>query len=257
MIPFRIGTTSYILPDEILPNVRYLADKVRDIELVLFEVDDDLSNLPSAEVISQLAELARENDLTYTVHLPLDLRLGSHGQEGHRALIKARGVMERTRPLDPWAYVVHLDGINSGAQSAWVERSARALEQAADWAGDPAHIAVENLEGHAEGLIEPVLDRVAVSRCVDVGHLWADGLDPIPLIRKALPRTRVIHLHGIAERDHRSLLHVPPGRLNPVLECLLRGNYRGVVTMEVFNEEDFVSSQAVLERAMKKLWAKS
>ena len=257
MMPFRIGTTSYILPDEILPNVRYLADKVRDIELVLFEVDDDLGNLPPVEVISELAVLAREHDLTYTVHLPLDLRLGSDGQEGRHALIKARGVMERTRPLDPWAYVVHLDGTNSGAHAAWVERSAGALEQAADWAGDPARIAVENLEGHAEGLIEPVLDRVAVSRCVDVGHLWVDGLDPIPYLRKALPRTRVIHLHGIAERDHRSLLHVPAEQLNLVLECLLRANYRGVVTMEVFNEEDFVSSQAVLERAMKELWARS
>lgn len=255
MIPFRLGTTSYILPDDILPNARYLADKVRDIELVLFEVDDEMSNLPAPEVVSELAELAREHDLTYTVHLPLDLRLGSEGQEGHRSLVKARGVMERTRPLHPWAYVVHLDGINSGARATWVEQSARALELAADWAGDPARLAVENLEGTAEGLIQPVLERVAASRCVDVGHLWVDGLDPIPLMRRALPRTRVIHLHGIAERDHHSLLNVPSHQLNPVLEILLRENYTGVVTLEVFNEDDFVSSRAVLEEAVREIWA--
>ena len=41
---FRLGTTSYIIPDEILPNVRFLAGKVQDVELVLFEVDDGQNN---------------------------------------------------------------------------------------------------------------------------------------------------------------------------------------------------------------------
>ena len=65
--PFRLGTTSYIVPDDILPNVRYLAGKVRDIELILFEVDDGPNNLPSTEVIDELTTIAQENDLTYTV----------------------------------------------------------------------------------------------------------------------------------------------------------------------------------------------
>ena len=49
--PFRLGTTSYIIPADILPNARYLAGKIRDIELILFEVDDGPNNLPSTEVI--------------------------------------------------------------------------------------------------------------------------------------------------------------------------------------------------------------
>ena len=79
--PFRLGTTSYIIPDDILPNARYLADKVRDIELVLFEVDDGMNNLPSPQVIKELAELARQYDMTYTIHLPLDLKLGDDGSD--------------------------------------------------------------------------------------------------------------------------------------------------------------------------------
>ena len=55
--PFRLGTTSYIIPDDILPNARYLAGKVRDIELILFEVDDGPNNLPTPEVIDELAGL--------------------------------------------------------------------------------------------------------------------------------------------------------------------------------------------------------
>ena len=49
--PFRLGTTSYIIPDDILPNARFLADKVDDIELVLFEVDDGPNNLPTPQTL--------------------------------------------------------------------------------------------------------------------------------------------------------------------------------------------------------------
>ena len=79
--PFRLGTTSYIIPDDLLPNARYLAGKVRDMELILFEVDDGPSNLPAPEVIEELSRLASQHDLTYTVHLPLDLKLGEDGSE--------------------------------------------------------------------------------------------------------------------------------------------------------------------------------
>jgi hypothetical protein len=69
------GATSYVLPDHILPNVEYLGPIVDDVELVLFETDEYGSNLPGPAEIARLLELAAEHDLSYTVHLPLDLRL--------------------------------------------------------------------------------------------------------------------------------------------------------------------------------------
>ena len=108
--PFRLGTTSYIIPDDILPNARYLAGKVRDIELILFEVDDGPNNLPSPEVIEDLSQIAGKYDLTYTVHLPLDLKLGEDSSERDQSLVKAKRVIDCTRALDPWAYILHLDG---------------------------------------------------------------------------------------------------------------------------------------------------
>ena len=51
--PFRLGTTSYIIPGELLPNVNFLADKVDDIELVLFE-SDEITNLPDAATVRAL-----------------------------------------------------------------------------------------------------------------------------------------------------------------------------------------------------------
>jgi sugar phosphate isomerase/epimerase len=259
--PFRLGTTSYIIPADILPNVQYLADKVQDIELVLFEVDDGQNNLPSAEVIDELIALADQRQLSYTVHLPLDLRLGAAGDEQHVSLIKARKVIERTRALQPWAYVMHLDGRevkdapSAEALRRWQDQACRALELVADWAGGTDRLAVENLETYPLNFIAPVVDRIPVARCVDIGHLWLDGHDPVPYLRAALPRTRVIHLHGLAERDHKSLAHMPREKIDAVLEFLLREKYAGVLTLEIFGEDDFQSSLMVLEQSARSVWA--
>jgi sugar phosphate isomerase/epimerase len=258
--PFRLGTTSYIIPADILPNAQYLANKVQDIELVLFEVDDGPNNLPSADVIDELITLAEQHQLTYTVHLPLDLRLGANGDEQHVSLIKARKVIERTRALQPWAYVMHLDGREVKDQPTpealqqWQAHTRRALELVAEWAGGYDRLAVENLETYPLDFIAPVIDQLPVSRCVDIGHLWLDGHDPVPYLREALPRTRVIHLHGLAERDHKSLAHMPREKIDAVLAFLLNEKYSGVLTLEIFGEKDFQSSMMVLEQSARSVW---
>jgi len=125
----------------------------------------------------------------------------------------------------------------------------KALATAAEWIGDPSRLAIENLEGYPLDFILPVLERVAVSRCVDVGHLWLDGHDPLPYLRAALPRTRVIHLHGVLDHNHASLSHTPREKIDPVVELLLCENYSGVLTLEVFGEQDFESSLAAVEQS--------
>lgn len=252
--PFRLGTSSYIIPDDILPNARYLAGKVRDIELILFEVDDGPNNLPSPDVIEELSQIARGHDMTYTVHLPLDLKLGADDSERDQSLVKAKRVIDRTQALDPWAYVLHLDGKSVRTSTdaelieRWQDQSVRALQIVAEWAGEASKLAVENLETYPLNFIQPVLERVPVSRCVDIGHLWLDGHDPIPYLRAALARTRVIHIHGIAERDHRSLACMPLEKVRAVWDELIDAKYEGVLTLEIFSEEDFLASMEVIER---------
>lgn len=254
-LPFRLGTTSYIIPADILPNLRYLAGKIQDVELVLFEVDDGPNNLPTPVQVDEMNALALEHGLTYTVHLPLDLRLADDGSLRHVSLEKARRVIECARPLNPWAYVLHLDGKavrnhpSPAAYQRWLEQAETSLRQVGEWAGGLERLAAENLEGYPLDFYEPVFERVPVSRCVDVGHLWLDGHDPLPYLRRALPRARVIHIHGLAERDHRSLAFAAPGQLRAVLEELIHARYDGVFTVEVFSEEDFLSSLEALEAA--------
>ncbi len=251
--PFRLGTTSYIIPGDIVSNVRYLAGKVQDVELVLFEVDDGPNNLPRRADVSELVDIAADHDLTYTVHLPLDLRLAEDGSPRHVSLQKARRVIDCTGKLAPLAYVLHLDGksVCNGATSdalrRWREQAVQSLEIVGEWAGGTEKLAVENLEGYPKDFYAPVLEKIPVNRAVDVGHLWLDHHDPVAYLQAALPRTRVIHIHGIAERDHKSLAHVPQEKLRAVLDELIRFDYRGVFTIEVFSENDFLTSCAVLK----------
>jgi len=258
-LPFRLGTSSYIIPADIMPNAHYLAGKVRDIELILFEVDDGQTNMPSSEVIDELIKLAALYDLTYTVHLPLDLKLGADGSEQDISLIKAHKVIELTRRLDPWAYVLHLEGkeVRDSKDLAvllhWQDQAVRALEIVAEWAGGAEKLALENLEHYPQDFTQAVLDRIPVSRCVDVGHLWLDGVPVLPYLKKALPRTHVIHMHGIDERDHSSLNHIHPQEMDELFRTLLNADYRGVLTLEIFSESDFLSSIEAIKDSLKRI----
>lgn len=256
--PFRVGSTSYVYPDDILPNVERLAadGDVDDIELILFEVDDGATNLPDSHTIDRLCSLAAQHSLTYSVHLPLDLALAADGSAQHQSLFKAERVIRLTQPLTPSAYVFHLDG--QGVQTAnWIDRALRALEIVISWVDEPSLLAVENLETWSPHYLEPILERLPISRTTDIGHLWKTGVSPLNVLDAWLPRTRVIHLHGIGERDHKSLALMPAEQLDPVVAALLRMPYCGVLTLEVFETADFFSSRAALLESVARVrtWA--
>ena len=247
-LPFRLGSTSYVYPADIVPNVRRLGPVVDDVELVLFEVEDH-SNLPDASVVEELNRLAAVHRLTYTVHLPLDLRLASGDSAlRHPSIEKARKVIRATRDLQPVAYVAHLDGsepLATGTPSAWERWAARsilALKALAPEAGGERSLCVENLESYPPERLEAVLERMDVGLCLDVGHLWQMGLDPVPYIRRYGERIHVVHLHGVAGKGHKSLRKMPRRRVFQVLDELGRQGYSSVVTLEVFSVEDFFSS---------------
>jgi hypothetical protein len=67
------------------------------------------------------------------------------------------------------------------------------------------------------------------------------GRIEVAYLQAALPRTRVIHIHGLAERDHRSLAFMPEEKVRAVWDELIRAQYTGVLTLEIFSEEDFIS----------------
>lgn len=257
-LPFRLGTTSYIIPDDILPNARFLAGKVRDIQLVLFELDDQ-SNLPDRALVNELNALAADNDMTFTVHLPLDLRLAADGEPLHISLVKARRVIESTLDLNPLAYVVHLEGKAERESNdpdvlrRWKDQAVGSLRAAAGYCGDIKRLAVENLENYPVTFNDAVIREAGSSRCVDVGHLWLDGHDPVDYLNGRLQETIIMHVHGIGKRDHQSLQLMPEEKIDSLFQHLLECDYTGVLTLEIFSESDLAGSLSAVEASLSRL----
>lgn len=260
-VPFRVGSTSYVIPADILPNVRFLAPHVDDIELVLFE--GDAGALPSPAVIDQLVDLASLHNLTYTVHLPLDLQLAASDETMRAASVEvAASVMSITAPLRPLAYIVHLNGAGRqlalpGAASRWHSQAIRSLETLADQAGGAGYLAVENLETYDPALLLPLLDRMPISLCIDVGHFLKNSADPLPFLQDHLHRAVIVHLHGAVDgRDHRRIGLIAPEQLRRIL-ALLVGSFRGVLTLEVFCMEHWKAGTELVAATLQEMIAGS
>lgn len=253
-MPCRLGTTSYIIPADILPNLKFLANRVDDVELVLFE-SDEYSNLPSPADVARMGKIADDYGLSYTVHLPLDAWPGSADEAiRKRSLEKWFRVMERMAPLQPFAWIVHLNGLprgDTGAQARWQDQCARSLE-ALSQKTDPRLLCVETL-GYDYRLAWPMADENNCSVCLDIGHLVLNGYDVAAYFDAWLERTRVIHLHGVdpSSRDHKDISHLDEGLLGYILNELNQtGPVDRVMTLEVFSRSDFETSMELLERML-------
>lgn len=256
--PFRFGTSSYIIPADIIPNVEFLKDKVDDIELVLFE-SDEFSNLPSPGDMQKLAELAEASSLTYSVHLPLDVYLGHPDRrERERSVGKCLRIIELTRDLPKSAYVMHFEagpGVDINAFSAdenrlFTEALHDSIAMLLKGTAVPAsEFCAENLNYPFE-LVWPVVEEFGLSVTLDVGHLEFYGFPTAEYLERYLPHAKVLHMHGTLDgKDHNSLAFMKPEALDLVMKALADAPLPGrVFTLEIFSQEDFDSSCRVMER---------
>ncbi|MBW2094172.1 MAG: sugar phosphate isomerase/epimerase [Deltaproteobacteria bacterium] len=254
--PFRLGCTSYVYPEDLLPNVRKMAPMVDDIEIVLFETES-LSNLPSTAVISELAQIQAEHGNTYTIHFPIDKKAASpEKQERKYFQEQALKIIHLTLPLHPFAYILHLEGIDENADTAeqetWKSRSMETCREISNFSGvDNSTIAVENL-GYPVEWNEEIVEHFDFSFCMDIGHLWLYQYDWEEALQKHLDDTRVIHLHGVSDgNDHLSIEKNDQMALKKLVTEYLPA-FHNVVTLEVFSKEATFGSI----RRLKTLWEK-
>jgi sugar phosphate isomerase/epimerase len=251
---FQLATTSYILPSALLPNIRFLGRYVDEVELVLFESSDQ-SNLPTPQEVREMVRLSSDFDLTYNVHLPGDLFLGDPNPTLRREFCAtAVRFYEQTLPLDPTSYVLHLDSRSADGtiekdQGVWQGRVSESLETMRAQGIDLSRMVVENLEYPLERLSSLAVG-FDLGFCLDVGHLLLYRHDVGKHIRSFLPKSAMVHLHGVNDgHDHRGLDHIPSQAWNTI--CRGLKEYRGVVSLEVFSLEDLIPSLERIEEIIK------
>ncbi len=258
LFPFKLGTTSYIYPAPILPNVTRLAPILDEIELVLFESSEE-DNLPDEELIHHLKTLSADTGVGFNVHLPMDVYLGDH-----RRAVRSEGVrivkkfIERTIPLSPSLYTLHFslkDEKNQDAPDLALWKS-HIMESAADilkCGVEASRISIETL-GYPYEWIAEIVRNFGFSICLDLGHLVLKGFDLRSHLDRYLAATSVIHLHGLQNGvDHLGIDRLSEETLDLILSYLR--HFRGVLSIEVFSFDDLKNSLRVLEeRWGKKLF---
>jgi sugar phosphate isomerase/epimerase len=252
--PFRLGVTSYVYPDALLPNVRTLASVADDVELVFFESGNE-SNLPSPAEINELAAIAREHALSYTVHFPIDKALGSPSRDERLFVLdRMLRIIETCHPLNPHGWILHLEGINPSDSpdrvSEW-QRDLRPLV-ARLWSAvdDPSLLCIENL-GYPFEWCQPILALAPFAHCLDIGHLWQMNYDWQSHVRQYLPSTRIIHLYGTDNTTsrHHALTLSPAPQVQAFLSAI--AGYTKVLTLETFGYEDTNASVELLIHLME------
>lgn len=249
---FRIATTSYIYPDHVVPNVKILAPYLDEIELLFLESTEE--TFPARSDIDTLACIAQEEALTYNVHLPLDCYLGDPDRNVRDYAVSAiQKIIDLTGLLSPSTYTIHLSlkeraGHNVTETSAWRQRVGESIESILATGINSKKISVENLSypfEWAEGLIK----KYGLSVCLDFGHLFINGYDPVSYTQQYLENTSIIHLYGVEKAHEHKGLDVLGEDEVLVITGVLKG-FGGVVSLEVFSFEHLQRSLACLEQWM-------
>ena len=255
MFPFRLATTSYIYPDHIIPNVTALAPFLDEVELVLFESEGQ-DNYPDEVELRNLMNFSLNGEVGFNVHLPIDIFLGDKSEEVRaKGISMIRRVTERTLCLNPSIYILHFDLRNSDGKEetdieAWRRRILRSTKEMTELGIDPKRISIETLSYPIEW-IEDIVSEFGFSICLDIGHMLIYHQDMQGYLKKYLPQTSIIHLHGVENGvDHLGIdkLH---GRIVDLILSRLH-SFKGILSIEVFSFGDLRNSLEVLEQRWKK-----
>ncbi len=255
MFPFRLGTTSYIYPDQIVPNVAKLAPFLDEIELVLFESEGQ-DNYPDEVELRNLMNFCLKGEVGFNVHFPIDIFLGDKNEEVRfRGISVVKKVIERTRCLKPSLYTLHFDlrdknGREETDIEAWRRRIIRSGGEIVKCGMEPGCISVETL-GYPFEWIEDIVKEYGFSICLDIGHILIQNQDLSLYLERYLSRTSIIHFHGFQNGiDHLAIDRMPESTLQLIFSNLR--NYRGIVSLEVFSIDDLKRSLIILEEKWKK-----
>nr|WP_319495249.1 cobamide remodeling phosphodiesterase CbiR [uncultured Desulfobacter sp.] len=251
---FKLGTTSFIYPDHIIPNVKKIGPFFDEIELLVFESKPE-SVVPSQNDVKELAELSGDLDLTYNVHLPTDVSLGASNPQLRRdAADTLKQVIERFSIAPVTHFTLHLEmdkpQASTDAIKRWQNNARQGLDLLVPDLEDPAKIGVETL-WYPPDLFKDLIDEFGLSVCADLGHHVKYGYDISSTFERFGPKINLIHLHGVETRlepprDHVGLDRMDAGEFKKIIDHLK--HYTGTVSLEVFKLAHLQGSLAALAK---------
>jgi sugar phosphate isomerase/epimerase len=248
--PFKLGTTSFIHPAGYSDNVRRLAPLVDEIELLFLES----GHLPTVAQIAELRALSKDLDITYNIHLPMDISLADPEPDiRRRSREDVLRALDRVRPLVATTHTLHVTFAMPDTRPASIESwKACALESLggllAEAPVDSRGISVETLDYPPQWLA-PVILKLGLAVCVDVGHVIRYGFSLPSTLDLFSGNIRIFHLHGVTgEQDHRALNHLAPDARRTMATLLT--DFHGSVSLEVFSAQDFADSMNSFSQMM-------
>ncbi len=249
IFPFRLGSPSYIYPGDYIFNIERLGPYLDEIELLFFE-SLPKNSFPSPGDIQEMARLADELELTYNVHLPIDVSISDPDPKSRAmAVEKLSHVVDSLSLLEPTAMTLHIDykekNFSKKRVEKWRGRIEEALESLLSKGIKGEKISIETLDYPFE-IIEGLVLHYDLSVCLDFGHMFLHGRDIEKAFDKYMERVSIIHLHGVKEgRDHLGLDSMEKEEIAKFIGILK--NFSGSLSLEVFSYEKLKNSLKILE----------
>lgn len=253
---FKIGATSDTYPNDLITNVHCLKKIVSCIQLNFFN-SMDLSLLPSRSEILSLKNIARECNLQYMVHLPLDIDICSYDKK-HRneSIKKIVHIDDLTREITPSGLILHLERKDISNEELWIDNTFESLD--ALYKKIPKkRLLIENVGNYKSRLIHPILDFYSSFLCLDISHALKAEENWEDIYNKYSNKIKVIHFYGPeTTKGHEGLQNSPRNFISNVITKLIETNYNEALILEIFNEMDFFESKKIFEQEVSNHYRK-
>ena len=237
----RIAAPSFVIAAGVAENARFLAGKVDEVGLCLFETQACLNYGPQ-DMPPDLATLP----LRWHAHLPTDLpwpkKIGAAALPGRTAAGLARKVLDRAAFLGPRCAVLHPPKGAPRMQRRLLAGFAHHWQKYCD-----VPLLLENVEcSDICSLGQDFLQDHGLGLCLDVGHLL--GYGPKNLLFSPLPeQASLVHWSAPGDGDrHLPLTAFSGPQLQTAASLMARFSATAVHMAEIFNWKGLAASLPVL-----------
>lgn len=261
-LPYTIGAPSMVFGKDMVNNVRRLVAYVSHVEILIFYTPE-LNNIPTSAELAEIRAIGNGEGISFSIHLPSSLEVASPDHSKRQFSIElAQQCLIKAASIKPLHYILHVPyspptlvavpGDYHTVEPAdrrhgeWIGYAMESLETLHDSWCYPGSLLVENIN-YSPAMLEPLWNRGLCEFCLDIGHLRLGNEDVEAVLKRYLPVTREIHLHGVrGYEEHLSLAANPPGKLLSWLS-ILQEHFRGILNLEVFSPDDLVDSLAIMD----------